>query len=62
MIGGAAGFYVYGIVGPLGTVAGAVLAAASTTVIDIREVIRGRRSRGWICMDQRIEALRSYPR
>jgi hypothetical protein len=58
VIGGIAGFYVYGIVGPLGTVAGAALGAAGTTVIDIREVILGRRSRGWICMNQRIEALR----
>jgi hypothetical protein len=59
VIGGIAGFYVYGIVGPLNVVAAAGLGATAGTVIDIREVIRGRRSRGWICMDQRIEALRS---
>ena len=59
VIGGIAGFSVYGIVGPLSVVAASGLGAAVGTVMDIREVIRGRRSRGWICMDQRIEAMRS---
>jgi hypothetical protein len=59
VICGIAGFYVSGIVGPLGTVAGAALGAAGTTVTDVRNVIRGRRSRGWVALDQRIEALRN---
>ena len=58
VIGGISGFAVSGITGPLGIVAGAGLGAAPTTVIDIREVIRGRRSRGWVALEQRIEALR----
>jgi hypothetical protein len=62
VIGGIAGFYVYGIIGPLGTVAGAGLGTAATTVIDVRDIIRGRRSRGWVALDERIEALRPTPR
>jgi hypothetical protein len=62
VIGGIAGFYAYGIIGPLGSVAGAGLGTAATTVIDIRDIIRGRRSRGWVALDERIEALRPTPR
>jgi hypothetical protein len=58
VIGGIAGFSVYGITGPLGPVAGAALGTATTTVIDVGDVIRGRRSRGWLALDHRIEALR----
>jgi hypothetical protein len=58
VIGGIAGFYVYGITGPLSPIAGAGIGAAAGTVIDVRDVMRRRRSRGWIALDQRIEALR----
>jgi hypothetical protein len=58
VIGGVSGFCVYGIVGPLSVVAGAWLGATASTVIDIRDIIRGRRSRGWISIDHRIGALR----
>jgi len=57
VVGGVAGFAVSGITGPLGTVAGAALGVGATTVMDIREVIRGRRSRGWVALENRIQAL-----
>ena len=58
VIGGVAGFTVSGITGPLGIVEGAGLGTAPTTVMDIRDVIRGRRSRGWVALEHRIETLR----
>lgn len=58
VIGGITGFAVAGIIGPLGPVAGAALGAATTTVIDVSNLIRQRKSRGWIALDHRIEALR----
>jgi hypothetical protein len=58
VIGGITGFATSGIIGPLGTVAGAALGAVPTTVIDVRDVLRQRRSRGWIGLHQQIDALR----
>lgn len=58
VIGGITGFAVSGIIGPLGPVFGAALGAATTTIIDVSDLIGRRRSRGWIALDHRIEALR----
>ena len=58
VIGGITGFAVSGIIGPLGPVFGAALGAATTTIIDVSNLIGRRRSRGWIALDHRIEALR----
>jgi hypothetical protein len=54
VIGGITGFAASGIVGPLGTVAGSGLGAATTTIVDVRSMIRRRRSRGWVALHQRI--------
>lgn len=59
VIGGITGFTVSGIIGPLGTLASAALGAIPTTIIDVRNVIRRNRSRGWIAFDHRIEGLRT---
>jgi hypothetical protein len=58
VIGGITGFAVSGIIGPLGLIAGAALGAATSTIIDVSNLIGRRRSRGWIALDHRIEALR----
>ena len=58
VIGGITGFAVSGIIGPLGPVAGAALGTATSTIIDVSNLIGRRRSRGWIALDHRIEALR----
>jgi len=54
VIGGITGFACSGIVGPLGTVAGAAAGAAPTTIVDVRNMIRQSRSRGWVTVYQRI--------
>jgi hypothetical protein len=58
VIGSIAGFTVSGIIGPLGIPAGAALAAATTTVTDITDLIRQRRARGWIALNHQIRELR----
>jgi hypothetical protein len=58
VIGAGSGFATMGITGPAGILAGTALGAAPTTVIDIRKVVRQRRSRGWVSVHQRITAQR----
>lgn len=54
VIGGIAGFATSGIIGPMGTVAGAAVGAAPAAIVDVRDTIRQRRSRGWVSVHQRI--------
>lgn len=58
VIGGSAGFATTGIAGPGGILAGAALGTAPPAIIDIRKMLRQRRSRGWVSVHQRITALR----
>ena len=58
VIGSVAGDATSGIIGPLAPIAGAALGSASTTIIDVRDMIRQRRSRGWLAVHQRIVGLR----
>ena len=58
VIGGVTGFAVCGITGPLGILASSALGSAVSTILDVRDFIQRRKSRGWIALDHRIEALR----
>ena len=55
VIGGLVGFVVSGIVGPLGIVAGAALGVVPGTVLDVRNMIRQRRTRGWVSLSNWID-------
>lgn len=58
LIGGGTGFATSGIAAPGGILAGAALGTAVPAIIDIRKMIRQRRSRGWVSVHQRISAQR----
>jgi hypothetical protein len=58
VIGSVAGEATSGIIRQLAPVAGAALASASTTIVDVRDMISQRRSRGWVAVHQRIDRLR----
>jgi hypothetical protein len=64
VIGAVIGFATVGIAGPLGVVAGAAAGAVPGAVLDVRDVLRQRRTRGWVSVQQRIEqmSLRDGPR
>jgi hypothetical protein len=47
-----------GITSPLGVVAGAAAAAAPGAVLDVRHVMRQRKTRGWVSVHQRIDRMR----
>jgi hypothetical protein len=51
VIGAIIGFATVGIVGPLGIVADAV----SGAVVDVRDVMRQRKTRGWVSVQQHID-------
>jgi hypothetical protein len=55
VIGAIIGFATVGIVGPLGVVAGAAAGAVPGVVVDVRNVIRQRKTRGWVAVQQRID-------
>jgi hypothetical protein len=55
VIGGYVGFLTSGIIGPLGVVAGAAVGVIPGTVLDVRNIIRQRRSRGWASLSNWID-------
>jgi hypothetical protein len=55
VIGGFVGFLTSGIIGPLGIVAGAAAGVVPGTVIDVRNMIRRRRARGWVSLSNWID-------
>lgn len=55
VIGGYAGFLTSGIIGPLGVVAGAAAGVIPGTVLDVRNMIRQRRSRSWVSLSNWID-------
>ena len=55
VIGAYAGFLTSGIIGPLGILAGAVTGVIPGTVLDVRDMIRQRRSKGWVSLSNWIE-------
>ena len=55
VIGGYAGFLTAGIIGPLGILAGAVAGVIPGTVLDVRNMIRQRRSKGWVSLSNWID-------
>jgi hypothetical protein len=55
VIGGITGFATAGLIGPLGVVAGAALGTIPSAILDIREVIQRRKSRGWVTLQQRMD-------
>ena len=55
VIGGVVGFVTSGIIGPLGIVAGAAIGAIPGTVLDVRNMIRQRRARGWVSLSNWID-------
>ena len=55
VIGGYAGFLTAGIIGPLGILAGAVAGVIPGTVLDVRNMIRQRRSTGWVSLSNWID-------
>jgi len=58
VIGAVIGFATVGIAGPLGVVAGAVAGAVPGAVVDVRSVLRGRKTKGWVAIQQQIDAMR----
>lgn len=54
VVSGAIGAATLPIQGPWGIVVGTVVGAIPTTITDVRNVIRQRRSRGWVALHQRI--------
>lgn len=58
VIGGAAGSATFGITGPLNLVAGTALGSAAGVIVDVRKILRQRRSRGSVAVHQRIDGLR----
>jgi hypothetical protein len=58
VIGAVIGFATVGIAGPLGVVAGAVAGAVPGAVVDVRNVLRGRKAKGWVAIQQQIDAMR----
>jgi hypothetical protein len=54
VIGGVAGFATIGIKGPAGPIAGAGIGVVPSVVTDIRDMVRQRRSRGWVAVRNRI--------
>jgi hypothetical protein len=54
VIGGASGFAVAGLTGPVGIVAGAALGTGIGTVVDVRNFLRQRRSGGWVALQNRL--------
>jgi hypothetical protein len=58
VIGGIVGFATVGIAGPLGIVASAAAGAVPGAVLDVRDVLRQRRTRGWVGVYQRIDGMR----
>ena len=55
VIGGFVGFLTSGIIGPLGIVAGAAVGVIPGTVMDVRNMIRQRRARGWVSLSNWID-------
>jgi len=55
VIGGVVGFVTSGIIGPLGIVAGAAIGVVPGTVLDVRNMIRQRRARGWVSLSNWID-------
>jgi hypothetical protein len=55
VIGAYTGFLTSGIIGPLGVLAGAVTGVIPGTVLDVRNMIRQRRSKGWISLSNWID-------
>lgn len=55
VIGGYVGFMTSGIVGPMGTLAGAAAGVIPGTVLDIRGMIRKRQSKGWVWLSNWID-------
>jgi hypothetical protein len=55
VIGGYVGFLTSGIIGPLGVVAGASAGVVPGTVMDVRNMMRQRRSRGWVSLSNWID-------
>jgi hypothetical protein len=54
-IGGYTGFLTAGIIGPLGIVACAAAGVIPGTVLDVRNMIRQRRSQGWVSLSNWID-------
>jgi hypothetical protein len=55
VIGGYAGFLTSGIIGPLGVVAGTVAGVIPGTILDVRNMIRQRRSKSWVSLSNWID-------
>jgi hypothetical protein len=58
VIGAVIGFATVGIAGPLGVVAGAAAGAVPGAVIEVRDVMRQRKTCGWVAVQQRIDGMR----
>ena len=58
IIGGVIGFATVGIAGPLGVAASAAAGAVPGAVLDVRDVLRQRKTRGWVSAYQQIDAMR----
>lgn len=56
VIGGILGFATTGLTGPLGIVADAAIGAVPGTIMNIRDIIERRKSRGWTILQQRIDS------
>jgi hypothetical protein len=54
VIGVGAGLLTSGITGPLGLIAGTAIGSAQGAVVDMRNVVRTRRSRGWVAVARRL--------
>lgn len=54
VVGGGAGAATMSIPQPWGIIAGATIGAIPTTITDVRNVLRQRRSRGWVAVHQRL--------
>jgi hypothetical protein len=55
VIGAIVGFATVGIAGPLGVVASAAAGAVQGAVLDVRDVMRQRKTRGWVSVQQHID-------
>jgi hypothetical protein len=57
IVGSLLGAATMGISGPLGAVAGGATGAAQGVIVDVRDVLRQRRARGWISVHHQLDRL-----
>ena len=61
VIGGSTGVATSGITGSLGLAASTALGSAVGAVLDVRDLLRDRRTRGWVAVEQRIAEKTTVP-